>query len=170
MSEETTNEEIVSLSAPKLSALDKLYVRAYLNTLDHVKAHRVVAPSLKSHHENNPFSRKESVQFHISLALQEKMEAISITPEVIIEKLFKEATREGYGSNHAARVTALSFLGKQFGLFQEKKESTVPIINIISYSNDPMKQVSTEAPVLLEDLEDSSLPNNIEIQYETYSE
>jgi len=166
MSEDTPNEETVSLSAPKLSALDKLYVRAYLNTLDHVKAHRVVAPSLKSHHENNPFSKKEAVQFHISLALQEKIEAISITPEVIIEKLFKEATREGYGSNHAARVTALTALGKQFGLFQEKKESTVPIINIISYSGEPITKICNESPL---SIEDTSSPNT-EIQYETYSE
>jgi hypothetical protein len=129
---ETKGKE-VTLSAPKLSALDKLYVRAYLSTLDHVKAHRVVAPTLKSHHATNTFSKKESVQFHISLGLQEAMEAFELTPEKIISKLYKEATREGLGSNHAARVTALSLLGKQFGLFQEKKESNVPTINIVTY-------------------------------------
>ena len=126
--------KVVASSAPKLSALDKLYVRSYLATLDHIKAHKVVQPSLEQHKSNNIFSRKEAVQFHISLGLQEASEALSLSPEMIIAKLYKEATREGNGSNHAARVTALTVLGKQYGMFQEKKESTVPIINIISYS------------------------------------
>jgi hypothetical protein len=130
--------EIISLSTPKLSAIEKLYVRAYLSTLDHVKAHKIVAPTLKSHHSDNTFSRKANVQFHISVGMQEAMESLSLTPEVIISKLYKEATREGGGSNHAARVTALSLLGKEFGLFKERKEDTAPIINIVHYSNDPL--------------------------------
>jgi hypothetical protein len=131
---------IVSSSAPKLSAVDKLYVRAYLSTLDHVKSHRAAAPSLKSHHADNSFSRKEAVQFHIALGMQEAYESFSLSPEAIIAKLYKEATREGNGSNHAARVTALTVLGKQLGMFQEKKESIVPTINIISYA-EPSKRL-----------------------------
>lgn len=130
------DSEIVSIPTPKLSALDKLYVRAYLTSLNHIEAHKVVQPTLSQHKSDNIFSRKEAVQFHIALALQEQLEAFSLSPDKIIYRLYKEATREGGGSNHAARVTALTVLGKQLGMFQEKKESTTPIINIINYSSE----------------------------------
>jgi hypothetical protein len=126
--------KLISVSSPKLSAVDKLYVRAYLSTLSHVKAHKVASPTLKSHHADNQFSRKDAIQFHISLGLQESFEAISLSPELIIAKLYKEATREGGGSNHAARVTALTTIGKQLGMFQEKREAIVPTIHIINYN------------------------------------
>lgn len=151
------DSEIVSISSPKLSALDKLYVRAYLSTLDHIKAHKVVQPSLSQHKSDNIFSRKEAVQFHISLALQEQLESLSLSPEKIVNRLYKEATREGGGSNHAARVTALTVLGKHLGMFQEKKESTTPIINIINYSpSEPLEtkikeEIKEELPLLDED-------------------
>ena len=135
MTEETKGEEVVSFSSPRLNALEKLYVRSYLSTLSHVEAHRTVAPNLKAHHHDNPFSRKEAVIFHINLALQEKLEAIKITPEIIIEKLFKEATREGAGSNHAARIQALTQLGKHVGLFEEKKDNNSHTFNIITYAD-----------------------------------
>lgn len=142
-----TEDKVVTSSSPKLSALDKLYVRVYLSSLDHIQAHKVVQPTLKHHHLDNIYSRKEAVQFHIALGLQEALEAFNISPEAIIAKLYKEATREGNGSNHAARVTALTVLGKQLGMFQEKKESMVPIINIISYtSSSPAIQEPLQLP------------------------
>lgn len=172
---DTNNEDTgieVRVSAPKLSHLDKLYVRAFLSSLSHVEAHKVVAPSLKNHHANNQFSKKEAVQFHISLALQEKLEALSLTPDLIIAKLYKEATREGGGSNHAARVTALTTLGKQLGMFQEKKESLVPIINIISYSDNtslPSKISDTVEQITNDDLEYTDNTSQIQFKIEDYS-
>lgn len=148
------NELIVTSAAPKLSALDKLYVRAYLSSLDHIKAHKVVQPSLSQHKSDNIFSRKEAVQFHIALGLQESLEAISLTPDKIVAKLYKEATREGSGSNHAARVTALTVLGKQLGMFQEKKEDITPIINIISYRDSENPVVSMDKKEINNSLEE----------------
>lgn len=149
MSEEVFTDEdgslVKTVPTPKLSSIDKLYVRAYLSTLCHIKAHKVVAPTLKSHHSDNTFSRKEAIQFAISLGLQESMEAFSLSPEAIVAKLYKEATREGGGSNHAARVSALTILGKQFGMFQDKKEAIVPTINIINYASLPIASDTTKA-------------------------
>jgi hypothetical protein len=156
---EEIEEKVVSIRAPSLSALDRLYVRAYLSSLSHISAHRTTQPELKNHSNDNPFSRKESVQFHISLGLQEKAEALSISPEVILEKLFKEATREGPGSNHAARIQALTQLGKHLGLFKEKEESQAPIFNIISYGSSPEKIVIEESKEIQEVQE--TLPDNI---------
>ncbi|UOF79341.1 terminase small subunit [Caudoviricetes sp.] len=128
--------EIVSLSSPKLNALEKLYVRTYISTLSHPKAYEAVNPGLKQYHISNPYSNRENIKFHISLALQEKAESLLITPDKIIEKLYKEATREGAGSNHAARIQALTQLGKHFGLFQEKKENDTFVFNIVSYKDE----------------------------------
>lgn len=154
--------EIVSIRTPKLDPLEKLYVRTYLSTFSHPRAHEAVVPGIKNPREDNPYSRRENIQFHISLALQEKAEALLVTPEVIIEKLFKEAIREGAGSNHAARIQALVHLGKHLGMFQEKKEDTTPIFNIINYSGTPISIENIEKPEIIE-VQDE-VPDNIYIE------
>jgi hypothetical protein len=157
---EEIEEKVVSIRAPSLSALEKLYVRAYLSSLSHISAHRTTQPELKNHFSDNQFSRKESVQFHISLGLQEKAEALSISPEIILEKLFKEATREGPGSNHAARIQALTQLGKHLGLFKEKEESQAPVFNIINYGlNEKLIHLEEKEETPTEELE--NIPENI---------
>lgn len=131
------NEEgvFLELKAPKLDAVEKLYVKAYLSQLSHSHAHSVVTPGIKKPKQDNPYSRRANVQFHIAKALQEKAEAIAITPEVILEKLYKEATREDRTASHSARINALNILGKHLGLFQEKKEVEQFTFNIINYSS-----------------------------------
>ena len=171
-------EEIKSIRAPRLDAIEKLYVRSYLSTLSHAKAYATVKPGLasyKSYEKDNQFSRRDNVQFHIALSLQEKAESLTISPELILEKLLKEALREGSGSNHAARIQALGLLGKHFGMFQEKKEDLKPVFNIINYSQIPLESVGTEGSKLDPPLEsvgtegiDLDIPNNIKIT--NYSE
>jgi hypothetical protein len=131
--------EIVSFSSPRLTPQERLYVRIFLSTLSHTKAHEAIVPGLKKYHSDNSYSRKENIKFHISLGLQEKADAIGITSDLIIEKLYKEATREGAGSNHAARIQALTQLGKHLGLFQEKKETNAHTFQIINYSAEPLR-------------------------------
>ncbi len=156
--------EIKSFSSPRLSAEDKLYVRAYLSTLSHKKAHEIACPDLKAHITNNQFAKKDSVKFHISLGLQERAEAIALTPEIILEKLFKEAVREGPGSNHAARIQALTQLGKHLGLFEEKKDNNSHTFNIINYSSEPTTILIPEKEV--EQILPESLPNSEELPEE----
>lgn len=145
--------EVVSLSTPRLNALEKLYVRTYLHTLSHIKAHKAVAPSLASHSNDNTYSRKDSVQFHINLVLQEKAEALTISPEVVLERLWKEGIREGAGSNHAARIQALVQLGKHLGMFVEKKESTAHTFNIITYSDPKEEKIKVEVEKVNNEIE-----------------
>jgi len=133
------NEEIKTFKPPKLDSLEKLYVRAYLSKLSHSYAHSVVSPGIKHPKEDNPFSRRHNVQFYISLALQEKMEAMELTPEKIIANLYKEAIREGRDASHSARIQALNILGKHLGLFTEKKEVEQFTFNIVNYSNEKLK-------------------------------
>lgn len=170
MEEEEIVGEVVSYSAPRLNALEKLYVRTYLSTLSHPKAHEAVSPGLAKYTISNLYSNKENVKFHISLKLQEQAEALSLTPEIILTQLFKEATREGNGSNHAARIQALQILGKHLGMFTEKKEDAQHIIQIINYGPGEIEvkeiesekleyaeEVSTLSPdIIIEDYSDGN--------------
>ena len=157
---EEIEEKTVSIRAPSLTHIEKLYVRSYLSSLSHIHAHKTVAPLLKNHSNDNPFSRKEAVQFHISQALQERAEGLLLTPEIIIEKLFKEATLYGAGSNHAARIQALTQLGKHLGLFKEKEEEKRPIFNIINYGESSISiEKKEEESASIETIEE--LPDNI---------
>jgi hypothetical protein len=154
--------EVVSLSSPRLNALEKLYVRSYLSHLSHAKAYEVVKPGLKNYSNSNPYSERENVKFHISLKLQEQAEALCLSPEVILTQLYKEATREGNGSNHAARIQALQILGKHLGLFSEKKADVSHTIQIVNYGGEV--NVSKEDVDISEvEEEDFSLPDNISL-------
>lgn len=160
--------ELKTIRTPRLDPVEKLYVRAYLSTLSHKEAHKIVCPSITTHITNNMYAKRDNVQFHISLGLQEKAEALLITPELILEKLLKEATREGAGSNHAARIQALTQLGKYLGIFEEKKESMTPTFNIINYSSNPIPSLEKIEDNKLEGLsnnleESIDLPDNIQI-------
>lgn len=168
-----------TFSTPRLNPEEKLYVRVYLHTLSHSKAYEALKPGLTNYSSynnfDNQFSRRESVKYHISQGLQEKAEALSISPELIIEKLYKEAIREGAGSNHAARIQALTQLGKYFGLFEDKKQEQSHTFNIINYSSEPLKVEEIKAEFLEQpdsldnDKEEvEELPDNVVI--EDYSE
>jgi len=170
---DSTGEDIfLELKAPKLDSVEKLYIRAYLSKLSHSYAHSVVSPGIKHPKENNPYSRRVNVQFHIAKMLQEKAEALSITPEVILEKLFKEATREDRTSSHSARINALSILGKHLGLFKEVKEVEQFVFNIVNYSSNNTNEIpkisNEETPLELEELESIRIidysPINIPIE------
>lgn len=154
--------EIKSYSAPRLNALEKLYVRVYLATHSHPRAHEAVVPGIKHPKNDNPYSSRENVQFHISLGLQQQAEAFQLTPEKIIERLYVEAVREGPGSNHAARIAALTQLGKHYGLFQDKqKDEKGFTFNIVNFSSP--KAVNTISVDSIEQEKLEELPDNIEI-------
>ena len=167
MSEQELPGEVVSLSSPRLNALEKLYVRTYLSTLSHPRSYEAVNPGLKKYHISNPYSERENVKFHISLKLQERAEALSLTPDIILTQLYKEATREGAGSNHADRIQALQILGKHLGLFTEKKEDTSHVINIINYGSQEIKELEVSQGVIngLSNPEVSLLDNIIIEEY-----
>lgn len=161
--EEVEEQGIIkTFSAPKLNALEKLYVRVYLHTLSHCRAHEAISPGIKKPHSENLYSSRENVQFHINLGLQEKAEALTLSPDLILEKLYKEATREGYGSNHAARIQALTQIGKHLGMFQEKKEEKGFVFNIVSYNSDSQTLIDKIEDKMIE--VDVDLPENVLIE------
>lgn len=156
---------IKSFSIPRLTPEEKLYLRVYLHTLSHAKAYEAVKPGLKGYacynNEDNQFSRRESLRYHIALGLQEKAEALTLSKDVVLERLYKEALREGAGSNHAARIQALTLLGKHLGLFEEKKEDNSFTFNIINYSSEPVALEKKEDNILEEIQIESQSPSPI---------
>ena len=49
-------------------------------------------------------------------------EAPTVSADGLIKRLLREADYRGEGSSHAARVTALSWLGRHLAMFTEKTE------------------------------------------------
>lgn len=144
--------DIIEIPLPKLTELDRLYVRAYLSSLSHSHAHKVVCPNIAKGLNDNQFSRKANIQYHISLGMQEKAEALNLTPELILEKLFKEATREGKGSAHNARVSALQVIGDYLGMFKKEEPKEQIVFHVVDYkaqleSNEVGVKVLEELPV-----------------------
>jgi hypothetical protein len=168
MSEPTQESTSLTLSSPRLDAIEKLYVRTYLSTLSHKKAHEAVEPTLKNHHNTNKYSIRENILFHISSLLQTKAEAIAITPEKIMERLWYEATLDGGKTNQTARIQALQILGKQLGMFQDKKEDYKPVFNIISYGSPSSLPSSITAESNLDST--TLIASDLNIESDAYNE
>lgn len=164
------NETIISLKEPRLSDEDKLYVKAYLFKLSHSKAYKLLRPDLKNHPSSNPFSKKDSVQYHIRKELIIKTEALELDGDKIMSLLLQEATRLGNGSSPTARVQALALLGKQLGLFEEKKDEKENVtFNVINYST-PIESEKKEEVVTLENKEIQDLPKNLSLDIKTFNQ
>lgn len=58
-----------------------------------------------------------------------------LSEDVVLQRLWKEATDESRGSNQAARINALVWIGKHLGMWKEKAEEkdSQPIIKIVQY-------------------------------------
>lgn len=161
-----------SFSIPRLTPEEKLYLRVYLHTLSHAKAYEAVRPGLKNYtsynNDNNQFSRRESLRYHISLGLQEKAEALTLNKDMVLERLYKEALREGAGSNHAARIQALTLLGKHLGLFEEKREDNSFTFNVINYSSEPLALEQKEDNIIEKVVDTEQALSNINfVEYTT---
>ena len=63
---------------------------------------------------------KTRVAEAVKAAQQARTERTEITQDEVIQGLKKEATLEGEGSSHSARVAAWSHLGKHLGMFTDK--------------------------------------------------
>ena len=70
--------------------------------------------------------RKPAVAAAIAGAQAKRAERTQITADWVLERLRDEATRQGEGSSHTARVRALQLLGLHFGLFTRRVEVSGP--------------------------------------------
>lgn len=72
-------------------------------------------------HEN---LKKPEIAQAIQEAQAERAERLEVTQDDVVRGLHKEATLEGEGSSHSARVAAWAHLGKHLGMFTDKVENT----------------------------------------------
>ena len=80
---------------------------------------------------------KVNIQKAIASAKAARSERVQVTQDYVISRLVIEAEREGDGSSHSARVSALEKLGKHLGMFTDRviHEGAVPI-EIIDFSSE----------------------------------
>lgn len=58
----------------------------------------------------------------IAAAQASRVQRVQVTQDYVLQRLMMEAEREGEGSSHAARVSALEKLGKTMAMFTDKTE------------------------------------------------
>jgi len=156
----TPKEKEMTFKEPRLNAEERLYLEAYLSTLDHSKAYRALKPNLKHSPSDNPYSRRENLQYHINKQLIEKTRAIALDKDDILSLLLSEAKNMKSAAN--ARVQALNLLGKHLGLFEEVKEKDEIHFNIVNYtSGSDETKITKEVKVKekIESLEEEELPS-----------
>lgn len=151
---------------PRLAPDERLYVDSYFLTYSHSKSHQAVNPNLKKYTNTNKYSNRESIQYHINKRAIKRAQSMQLDGDTVMDLLLQEATRLGSGSSPTARVQALTLLGKQLGLFEDKKDDKADVVfNIVSYSSDKPVEVIEEVK---EVKKIDEIPNNIVI--ETYGE
>lgn len=78
---------------------------------------------------------KPEIQQAIAEGKAKMSERTGITQDLVLNGLLKEATREGEGSSHSARVSAYGLLGKHLGMFADKVEQSGGIHVHVTYGD-----------------------------------
>lgn len=162
-----------SLNKP-LSAQERLFIEAYTGPANYnkIKALEAAYPA----HINNKKTWKESeanqvlARPHVANYLRKHQESVSkefhLSEVDILNRLWMEATREDEKAQHSARISALVWLGKHLGMFQEKKsEQSGPAsitYNVVNYSGYQKQETVIESEVVTE--ENPKLPANVKIK------
>ncbi len=100
------------------------FVEEYLVDLNTTQAAiRAGYAPASAHVQGSRMMSNAKVQAAIAKAKARRAERTGVTKDFVVEKLMVEATREGEGSSHSARVSALEKLGKHLGMFRDKHEA-----------------------------------------------
>ena len=68
--------------------------------------------------------KKVEIAQTLTVARMKRAEKTGVTAEMVLERLWEEGNNHEEGSSHAARVTALSWVGKHHGSFLERVDHT----------------------------------------------
>lgn len=115
--------------APRLTNKQAAFVREYLIDLNATQA-----AIRAGYSEKTAYSQGQRLLKHVEIQkrLQEgkdkRAERTELTADMVIEGILKEATREGEGSSHGARVSAWALLAKHLGMTREQVENTGEVI------------------------------------------
>lgn len=109
-----------------LSEKQKRFVAEYLIDLNATQAAIRAGYSAKTANEQGSrLLAKSNIAKAVADGAQKRIAKAEITAKDVLEGLHREATREGEGSSHAARVSAWGLLGKYHKLFTDRIEADV---------------------------------------------
>ncbi len=101
-----------------LTAKQQLFIEEYLVDLNATQAAIRAGYSARNADKIGPeLLGKTRVAEAIKVAQQGRSDRTGITQDEVIQGLKKEATLDGEGSSHSARVAAWAHLGKHLGIF-----------------------------------------------------
>lgn len=111
---------------PVLTEKQKRFVAEYLIDLNATQAAIRAGYSPKTANEQGArLLANASVRQLVADGAQKRIRKAEVTAQDVIEGLYLEATREGEGSSHGARVSAWGLLGKYHKLFTDKIEADI---------------------------------------------
>lgn len=156
-------------TAPKaLTDLQEKFVDAFLGDchLDPIKAYDEAgyAYSHNKYSEAMKVLNSETVSREINKRMADKDTSFWINENVVIKKLWAEATDYGSRSNQAARINALVWIGKHIGMWQEKtkEEDKAPQIQIIQYGiKEDQAEKELNKPEVVSQKDKVSLPEGV---------
>lgn len=159
-----------------LTTKQAAFVDAFLSEecmLDPIKAYDAAgyAHSYNKYSEAMKVLNSTTVVREINRRMAQLDTAFWINENIIIKKLWEEATNKDIGSSQAARINALVWIGKHIGMWQEKKveeKDTRPVINITNYGIDEKAaQKELTKPEVVKEANKVSLPEGVVItQYD----
>lgn len=110
----------------KLTDRQEAFVAEYLIDLNATQAAIRAGYSEKTAQEQGSrLLSKAMVSDAIAEGAKKRIRKAEITAQDVLEGLYLEATREGEGASHGARVSAWGLLGKYHKLFTDKIEADI---------------------------------------------
>ena len=111
---------------PDLTEKQKRFVAEYLIDLNATQAAMRAGYSPKTANEQGArLLANASVRQMVAEGAQKRIRKAEVTAQDVIEGLYREATREGDGASHGARVSAWGLLGKYHKLFTDRIEADI---------------------------------------------
>lgn len=114
------------MSQSKLTPKQSAFVAEYLIDLNAAAAARRAGYSERTADRTGYENlRKPEIAAAIEAARLERSNRLQLTADDVLIGLHNEATFEGLGSSHSARVSAWAHIGKHLGMFTERHEMTL---------------------------------------------
>lgn len=101
------------------------FVREYLVDLNATQAAIRAGYSEKTAYRTGADNlRKPQIAEAVAAAQSERAERLQLTADDVLKGLHAEATYDGEGSSHSARVQAWAHIGKHLGMFTDRVDLT----------------------------------------------
>jgi len=115
----------------KLNARQQYFVEHYVLTGNATKSAIAAGYSQRSASSiGERLLRKDELAAAVAASQSDLLERVMVDQDMVIAGLLKEATREGDGASHSARVNAWMQLGKHLQMFTDKHDRALVEIQL----------------------------------------